>query len=294
VISNRTPSDLLISIIIPSYKMGEFIGEALESVGKQSYTDWEIIVVDDCGPEDGTRSVVESFADKHRDKRVKFIRLETNQGVSVARNVAIAVAQGRWLAFLDPDDVWLEEHLQKHMALRGNANDRLVTASRVGMFRGRGEVVIEAEWGYSKWEQEIFPLALSLRNAMNPSAVVVSKFLVDEVGGFDEDRALQHTEDWDLWLRLCDAGAEFQFINEMTGLYRQHPGAGTADRTLIRKRLQAFAHKNADALLPNLCLSTYFLSKRVEALESRLNWLQHNPVIRALSYLQRIFSRQKP
>jgi glycosyltransferase involved in cell wall biosynthesis len=286
--------DELVSIIIPTYKMGAYIGEALASVGAQSYTSWEVIVVDDCGPDDGTKAAVESFASLHHERRVKFIRLAENKGVSGARNAAVAAAAGEWLAFLDPDDLWLEGHLRRHMEVRTPTDKFMVTASRVGVFRDRANQVVEADWGYSAWEQQVFPLSLALRNAMNPSAVVAPKILVDQVGGFDENRALQHTEDWDLWLKLVDAGAKFHFVNERTGLYRKHTGAGTADRPLMRRRLQAFAHKNADLLLPDLCLATFRLSQRVESLESRLNWLQHNPAIRILSFLQRFIAGGKP
>lgn len=67
----KTP---LVSVIMPCYKMGRFIGEALESVGKQTYTNWEVIAVDDCGPEDGTHKIVKDFASKHLDHRIEYIR----------------------------------------------------------------------------------------------------------------------------------------------------------------------------------------------------------------------------
>ena len=95
------------SIIIPAYKMGRFIGEALASVGVQSCRDWEVIVVEDCGPEDGTEAIVRDFAKAHPNHRVEFIRHERNTGVSGARNTAIAAARGDFLAFLDPDNYWL-------------------------------------------------------------------------------------------------------------------------------------------------------------------------------------------
>jgi GT2 family glycosyltransferase len=139
----------------------------------------------------------------------------------------------------------------------------------------------------------VFPLSLAMRNAMNPSALLVPKALVDGVGGFDEDRALQHTEDWDLWLRLVEAGAEFVFVNEMTGYYRQHAGAGTADRLLIQKRLGAFAEKNIGRILPKLSLATFRMSNRVEGIEARLDWIQKNPVMRMLSFFQRLIGKKQ-
>jgi glycosyltransferase involved in cell wall biosynthesis len=274
----------------------------LESVGKQSYTHWEVLAVDDCGPEDGTQAIVESFAASHPDHRVEFTRLEQNGGVSVARNAGIKTAKAEVLAFLDPDDIWTQDHLERHMlARKGKDEPLMVTASKVGIFQdgnknghkdGSGPQV-DMLWGYSAWEQQVFPLSLAMRNAMNPSALLVPKALVESVGGYDEDRALQHTEDWDLWLRLVEAGAEFVFVNEMTGYYRQHAGAGTADRLLIQKRLGAFAEKNIGRILPKLSLATFRMSNRVEGIEARLDWIQKNPVMRMLSFFQRLIGKKQ-
>jgi glycosyltransferase involved in cell wall biosynthesis len=284
----------LISIVIPCFKMGVYIGEALESVGKQSYTHWEVLAVDDCGPEDGTQAIVESFAASHPDHRVEFTRLEQNGGVSVARNAGIKTAKAEVLAFLDPDDIWTQDHLERHMlARKGKDEPLMVTASKVGIFQDGNGLQVDMLWGYSAWEQQVFPLSLAMRNAMNPSALLVPKALVESVGGFDEDRALQHTEDWDLWLRLVEAGAEFVFVNEMTGYYRQHAGAGTADRLLIQKRLGAFAEKNIGRILPKLSLATFRMSNRVEGIEARLDWIQKNPVMRMLSFFQRLIGKKQ-
>ena len=88
----------LVSVIMPCYKMGRFIGEALESVGKQTYTNWEVIAVDDCGPEDGTREALEFFAKQFPNNQIIYHRHEKNGGVSAARNMAIELSRGQYLA----------------------------------------------------------------------------------------------------------------------------------------------------------------------------------------------------
>jgi GT2 family glycosyltransferase len=236
---------------------------------------------------------VESFAASHPDHRVEFTRLEQNGGVSVARNAGIKAAKAEVLAFLDPDDIWTQDHLERHMLAReGKDEPLMVTASKVGIFQDGNGLQVDMLWGYSAWEQQVFPLSLAMRNAMNPSASLVPKALVESVGGFDEDRALQHTEDWDLWLRLVEAGAEFVFVNEMTGYYRQHAGAGTANRQIIDERLSAFAEKNIGRILPKLSLATFRMSNRVEGIEARLDWIQKNPVMRMLSFFQRLIGKK--
>jgi len=290
----RAMSDqLLVSIIIPCYKMGEFVSEALESIGEQSYGEWEIVVVDDCGPEDGTRVVVEAFAARHRERRVEFIRLSENQGVSGARNSGAAEAKGEFLAFLDPDDLWRANHLECHLFEHHSANAAVVSTSRAEYFFGHDSSVVSGEWGYSAWEKSMFPRSLALRNVIVPSTVILPAEQFRKVGGFDEDRSMQHTEDWDLWVRLVEIGMEFRFLEQFTVLYRRHEGGATADRLAMRRRVEAFADKNHVKLFADLGLSAWQLSTRVDALEARLNWLQKNPLIRALSFFQRFIRRGK-
>jgi hypothetical protein len=95
-----------------------------------------------------------------------------------------------------------------------------------------------------------------------------------------------------LWLRLVDAGATFHFIDEVTVQYRKHGESGTADRLLMQKRLGAFAEKNLPRILPRMGFATWNLAQRIDGLESRLNRLQRNPVIKVLSCLQRMVDRR--
>ena len=100
-----------VSIITPTYNCGRFIAESIRSVQAQTYTDWEMIIVDDCSTDD-TKDVVEQFAD---DKRIKYHCLDQNSGAAVARNTALRIAKGRWIAFLDSDDLWMPKKLEKQI-----------------------------------------------------------------------------------------------------------------------------------------------------------------------------------
>lgn len=109
--SNPTSGDLgLVSIISPTYNCGRFIAETINSVLAQTYTNWEMLILDDCST-DNTREIVEQFD----DRRIKFYRLEKNNGAAVARNTALKMAQGQWIAFLDSDDLWMPDKLQKQL-----------------------------------------------------------------------------------------------------------------------------------------------------------------------------------
>lgn len=102
----------LVSVIIPSYNSEKFISETLLSVQNQSFTQWEIILVDDCST-DNTLEIVAEFSKK--DPRIKWFRLPQNSGTGIARNRALTEAQGRYIAFLDADDIWKPEKLQKQL-----------------------------------------------------------------------------------------------------------------------------------------------------------------------------------
>lgn len=102
----------LVSIIMPTYNCADFIEESILSVINQTYTNWELIIVDDCS-KDNTEEVVKKYTDN--DKRIRYIRLETNSGAAIARNTGIEMAIGEFIAFLDSDDLWLNVKLEKQL-----------------------------------------------------------------------------------------------------------------------------------------------------------------------------------
>jgi len=89
----------LVSIILPSYKMGSYVSRALESIGKQTYTNWEVLLVDDCGPEDGTHNAVLEFQSNYPANRVQYIRNSENFGIGNSRNIAIAESRVNFWPF---------------------------------------------------------------------------------------------------------------------------------------------------------------------------------------------------
>ena len=107
----------LVSVITPTYNCGAFIGKTIESVQAQSYTDWEMVIVDDCSA-DNTREVVERYAEK--DSRIHYHILPENSGAAVARTKAMQLAKGDFMAFLDSDDLWMPDKLQRQLDFMQN------------------------------------------------------------------------------------------------------------------------------------------------------------------------------
>ncbi|VBB39411.1 putative teichuronic acid biosynthesis glycosyltransferase TuaG [uncultured Spirochaetota bacterium] len=103
----------LVSVITPTYNCGKFIGATIRSVLDQTYTNWEMIIVDDCSKDD-TKTVVSSFV--NHDNRIHYYCLTSNSGAAVARTTAMNHANGEYIAFLDSDDVWISNKLEKQLA----------------------------------------------------------------------------------------------------------------------------------------------------------------------------------
>ena len=100
----------LVSVIMPSYNTGKYIGKSIESVINQTYSNWELIIVDDCSDDD-TEEVVSVF----KDERIKYFKNAFNSGAAISRNRALREAKGRWIAFLDSDDIWKPAKLEKQL-----------------------------------------------------------------------------------------------------------------------------------------------------------------------------------
>lgn len=105
----------LVSIITPTYNCAPYIAETIVCVQNQSYTNWEMIIIDDCST-DNTKEIVDCF----NDPRIKYHCLPTNSGAAVARNTALKMAKGRWIAFLDSDDIWSSDKLEKQVSFMLN------------------------------------------------------------------------------------------------------------------------------------------------------------------------------
>lgn len=101
----------LVSIITPSYNTAKYIAETIESVQAQTYTNWEMIIVDDCST-DNTDDIVAPFL---TDSRIRYLKNPQNSGAAVSRNYALREAKGRWIAFLDSDDLWMPDKLRRQI-----------------------------------------------------------------------------------------------------------------------------------------------------------------------------------
>lgn len=210
---------MLISVIIPAYRAGRYIAEALASVERQSCTAWEVIVVED-GSDDGAKEAVAALAARQSDKRIIYHRHERNHGVSATRNSAMERAQGEIFAFLDADDVWTDDHLEASLAVLQETGADAVYGD-VQKFDRTPDNLLEL-WGPSEQEKRDFPASLYYTNFITPSSVLMSRKVYDAIGGFDPK--LPRVEDLEYWIRLFRAGFRFVYSPKATCLYRKNHG----------------------------------------------------------------------
>jgi glycosyltransferase involved in cell wall biosynthesis len=217
------PMPGLVSIVIPTYRKDQYIGETLESIGGQTYGDWELIVVEDSSV-GRTEQIVADFARRHPNHRVDYCRNDRNRGAAHSRNVAFAKCRGEFVALIDADDRWFPEHLAHSVeALRDPGHD-LVYSSTVMVEDGTDRLL---EIGGPKdYELTEFPDSLFRRNFITPSATVMRRDVLADVGPWNT--AMKYCEDQDFWLRCIRAGKQFHLIGGCHCLYRKnHDGATT-------------------------------------------------------------------
>ncbi|MBY3167864.1 glycosyltransferase family 2 protein [Rhizobium laguerreae] len=184
-----------VSVIIPTYNRARFIREAIESVFSQTYRDFELIVIDD-GSTDETAKIVRALV----DNRLNFIRQE-NRGRSAARNRAIALARGRYIAFLDSDDMYLPDKLAQQVDyMDSHPEDGMIYTSAM-CIDGDGNPLNSQR--YEAWaDGEIYKqVAFFQPVTITLPTVMVRREVLNAVGGFDE--AMDRFEDTDLWRRIA-------------------------------------------------------------------------------------------
>jgi glycosyltransferase involved in cell wall biosynthesis len=195
-----------ISVIIPAYNRAHVIRRALESVFAQTFEDLELIVVDDAS-HDNLAGVMASFS----DERIKFIRLASRSGASRARNAGIAESRGEWIAFLDSDDEWLPEKLERQLV----AIDRLGATCDVvysACYRERDGEAPEVRPKGTLAEGDVFDAFLLGKHTLTASVYMVRRTALVRAKGFDE--RFPSANDIDLWLRLASMSCRFAAVQE--------------------------------------------------------------------------------
>ncbi|MFM8316162.1 MAG: glycosyltransferase family 2 protein [Deltaproteobacteria bacterium] len=229
----QKPASPLVSIIIPCYKAEKELPQALDSISKQTYTNWEIIAVNDCW-EDETEQIIASFKTHHSDRNVTFIRHSKNQGLGATRNTGMQAARGELIAFLDHDDIWEPDHLLTGLTLI-NDNQADIYYSSVIVFDHLGKKD-DWVWGPTLEDLTNFPNSLFGRNYIQPSTAIIRVDFLNKLGPMDTDPNIHFCEDHDYWIRAANLSGKFVTSPKITSRYRSsNPEAATAKTVLMLK-----------------------------------------------------------
>lgn len=223
----------LVSIIMPSYNTADYIAESIQSVLEQSYTDWELIVVDDCST-DNTDEVIKPYL---TDGRIKYFKNEKNSGAAVSRNHALREAKGKWIAFLDSDDLWMPDKLEKqirYMEMNGY-HFSYTNYSEINAEGQRNGVTVTG------------PKRVTKTGMFNYCWLGCLTVMYDaETVGLIQIADIKKNNDYAIWLKVCKK-ADCYLLNEELALYRRGRQGSISTQSI--KKLIGWhykLHKEAD------------------------------------------------
>lgn len=197
----------LVSIITPSYNTEKYIGDTIKSVQAQTYMNWEMIIVDDCST-DNTDEIVQSFL---ADKRIQYIKNEKNNGAAYCRNCALRIAKGKWIAFLDSDDIWMPDKLNRQVNFMESKGYKFTYTnySEIDSDSNESSVIISG------------PRRITKRKMYDycwPGCLTV---MYDrEFIGLIQIKGIKKNNDYAMWLKVIEK-AECYLLDEVLAQYRR-------------------------------------------------------------------------
>lgn len=264
-----------VSIIIPTFNCAGFISRALESAFAQTYTDYEVIVVDD-GSTDGTRDLVAPWSG-----RISYM-YQANRGVSAARNLAVSKAKGEFLAYLDADDMWYPLKLEKQVAfLDAHPECGLVHSDVTAVDESDSTIVRN----FNRQTGRSVPTGPCVMDLLRDChiqtvSVVERRSCYDSTGGFDE--RLHTVEDYLQWILVAMDGHSIGYIDQPLAMYRRRSGSLSGSSIRIDEAMV----RMLQILLEETSLLDCYGSAAEEVIRDRVAVIQHR-----LPYLYRLEGR---
>ena len=218
-------SSPFVSVVIPTYNHAHLLGRALQSVLDQSYTNWEVIVIDNHS-QDNTDEVAQSYT----ESRISLLKIHNEGVIAASRNMGIRAAKGEWIAFLDSDDWWLSNKLQvcfEHI----NDNVDLIYHD-LTIIRDKSVLFGKNRKRGRKLVNPVLNDLLVKVSCINNSSVIVRKSLLERINGINEDPQMVASEDFNTWLRIAQLTDKFVYIPKRLGFYMLHvQGVSQKDMT---------------------------------------------------------------
>lgn len=244
-----------VSVIMPAFNAGKTIESAILSVLSQTYRDFELIIVNDCSTDD-TEKIINKF--KEKDERIVYIKNEQNSGVSYSRNNAIKYAKGKWIAFLDSDDIWIKDKLEKQINLAEKNSDAVLVYTASSFITANGEPYLYVLHAKEKINYK----TLLKKNLVSCSSVMVKKAIVEKI----EMPSDKMSEDYYVWLQILKEYKYAYGIDEPLLVYRLSQKSKSSNRIKSAKMTfntyHAIGYSNVISFLLTCRYSIHSITKR--------------------------------
>ena len=236
----------LVSIIIPTYKRVEKLKRAIDSVFNQTFTNWEIIIIDNHS-EDGTKELI----DNYKNPKIKILLIKNNGNVAKSRNLGIKKSKGKYLALLDSDDMWTPNKLQ--ICIKTLNKKIKIVYHDMYIQNDIKQIIFKKSGMCRDLKKPIYNDLILNGPAFPTSSVVIEKNVFKKIGFFDEKKKLITWEDYDAWIRLSKINEGYKKINKVLG-YRWADDENTLKPNILIKTIFLFKKKYLNnERLPNWC-----------------------------------------
>lgn len=212
----------LVSIIMPAYNSSKYIGQAIESVISQTYKNWELIIVDD-DSKDNTLEVIKKYM--REDNRIKCISLKKNYGAAHARNIAIENSKGKYLAFLDSDDLWYPEKLEKQISFM-EKNNYYFSCTAYQQITDDNKVLKKIIKVKNKYDYNEV-----LKNCPGNSTVIYNSHILGKIKAPN----IKRRNDFIMWLRVIKKAEYLYGLNQPLSIYRIRKGSLSKNKIKLIK-----------------------------------------------------------
>ena len=218
----------MVSIIVPVYNAANYIEKTIEMVRAQTFSDWELLLVDDASL-DNSVEIIENFLQKYPDSRIILLKNKKNEGAAFSRNQGTKAAKGRYIAFLDADDIWLSDKLEKQLSFMKDKEAGFVfTAYEFGDEKavGTGKIVH-------------VPPSLSYEEALSRTVIFTTTVLID-TKKIEKELLLMPqvpSEDSATWWQILRKGYIAQGMDEVTAIYRRPSRSLSSNKLKAMKRI---------------------------------------------------------
>lgn len=221
-----------ISVIIPTYNSNLFLKRAIDSVLNQTFKDWELLIINDCST-DKTVKLVNEFI--KQDKRIRLFKTSINSGSpAVPKNIGIENAKGEYVAFLDHDDEWMPEKLEKQLKVfKESKSKKLGLVSCFLKIKDHDTYKIVGKRD-SLYKENVLENLIKSNFIITSSCVMTKLSILREVGNFDIN--FKFSDDWDMWVRISMAGYDFDYVPEYLLNYFVHDNNACYHNSNLNKR----------------------------------------------------------